>query len=70
MLDNRINILCFGQFRTDEERDLILKLRKHKDMQNVNFIVPGFFSSSFNLKKTIGNAFTNLALHTLSDGRR
>ena len=43
MLDNRINILCFGQFRTDEERDLILKLRKHKDMQNVNFIVPGFF---------------------------
>lgn len=59
----------FGQFRTDEERDLILKLRKHKDMQNVNFIVPGF-SSSFNLQKTIGNAFTNLALHTLSDGRR
>ena len=69
MLDNRINILCFGQFRTDEERDLILKLRKHKDMQNVNFIVPGFFRHRL-VAKTIGNAFTNLALHTLSDGRR
>lgn len=40
---DKINVLCFGQFRTDEERNLILALRKRDEMNNVNFVTPGFF---------------------------
>lgn len=40
---NKINVLSFGAFRTDEERNLILALRKRIEMSNVNFVTPGFF---------------------------
>lgn len=40
---NKINVLCFGQFRTDEERNLILNLKKYPEINNINFVTPGFF---------------------------
>lgn len=47
---NKINILCFGEFRNDEERELIIKLKKDLKNDNVNFVVPGFFRKHFYFK--------------------
>ena len=40
---NAFNILCFGEFRTDEERDFIIKLMKIGKDMGWNFITPGFY---------------------------
>lgn len=37
------NVLCFGEFRTDEERQLILDLRKRTKGKAIQFVVPGFY---------------------------
>ncbi len=41
--NKRKKILCFGQFRSDDERNFILKLRKKLKRENIEFILPGFF---------------------------
>lgn len=40
---NKINILCFGQFRTEEEREFILSLKKEFNTEKINFITPSFY---------------------------
>lgn len=40
---NAFNILCFGEFRTDEERDFIIKLMKIGKDKGWCFITPGFY---------------------------
>ena len=40
---NKKNILCFGEFRSDEERNLIISLKKRADLADVDFITPGFY---------------------------
>lgn len=55
---NKINVLCFGQFRNDEERNIVLGLVKSKQMDKVNFVVPGFFKQGLkgrNVKETASN---------------
>lgn len=40
--DGRSNILCFGTFRSDEERRLIINLYKQLGDKNVSILAPGF----------------------------
>lgn len=40
---NKINILCFGQFRTEEERNFILNLIRILPNEKYNFITPSFY---------------------------
>lgn len=40
---NKINILCFGQFRNKAERNLILRLKQTLPSKEYNFITPGFY---------------------------
>lgn len=40
---NKIIILCFGEFRTDEERELIIQLKEKLKNKNILFLVPGFY---------------------------
>ena len=40
---NSFNILCFGEFRTDEEREFIIKLMKVGKDKGWCFITPGFY---------------------------
>lgn len=40
---SKLNILCFGEFRTDEEREFIIKLMKLGKDKRWNFITPGFY---------------------------
>ncbi len=42
---NAFNILCFGEFRTDEEREFIIKLMKIGKDMGWNFITPGFYKN-------------------------
>ena len=39
----KINILCFGEFRSDEEREFLVKLRASIVDNNIDFLTPGFF---------------------------
>lgn len=55
---NKINVLCFGQFRNDKERNIVLELVKSKQMDKVNFVVPGFFKQGLkgqSIKETVSN---------------
>lgn len=49
---SKINILCFGEFRTDAEREFIISLRNFLNSDEIDFIVPGFFRKKF-FAKTI-----------------
>lgn len=40
---SKVNVLCFGEFRTDEEREFIIYLIKRMSSTRINFIVPGFY---------------------------
>lgn len=41
----KVNLLSFGAFRNNEERNLVLSLMRDPHFKNVNFIVPGFCNS-------------------------
>lgn len=45
---NKINILCFGQFRTKEERSFILSLKRKMPASKFNFVTPGFYRERYN----------------------
>lgn len=45
---NKINILCFGEFRTKEERIFILSLKKKLPVSKFNFVTPGFYRERYN----------------------
>lgn len=40
---SKINILCFGEFRSDEERDFLIRLRTSIADNRIDFLTPGFF---------------------------
>lgn len=40
---SKVNVLCFGEFRTDEEREFIISLIKRMKAIRINFMVPGFY---------------------------
>lgn len=41
--NDKINVLCFGQFRNNTERKFILELKKKLPSNKFNFITPGFY---------------------------
>lgn len=49
-------ILCFGAFRNDHERKLILELRKHIDASKYEIVVPGFYRKKI-LQKNLREGF-------------
>lgn len=53
-------ILCFGSFRDDEERDLVLNLRKRLD-RSYYFLMPGFYRGKI-LRKNIIKSIKTLWL--------
>lgn len=52
---NKCNILCFGEFRNNEERKIILYLKKEFKNQNISFSTPGFYR-----KRIITKRFWNI----------
>lgn len=40
---DKVNALCFGEFRTDEERMFIIQLTERTRTENINFVTPGFY---------------------------
>lgn len=40
---SKFNVLCFGNFRTDEERCMVLKQRKVLKKEDIVFVTPGFY---------------------------
>lgn len=40
---SKVNVLCFGEFRTDEEREFIISLIKRMNSIRISFIAPGFY---------------------------
>ena len=44
----KINILCFGQFRTQEERNFILSLKRRLPSSKFHFVTPGFYRERYN----------------------
>lgn len=50
---NFFNILCFGEFRNDEERNLIIRLSDKLKNTNYRFIVPGFYRKHWYSKSPI-----------------
>lgn len=52
--ENRFCILCFGEFRTDQERNLILEL-KGITQKSILFVTPGFFRQKLLSKHPIKN---------------
>lgn len=47
------NILCFGEFRSDDERNLIISLKKRIDLADVYFVTPGFYRDRLICKNPI-----------------
>lgn len=45
---DKINILCFGEFRTQEERNFILSLKRRLSSNKFNFVTPGFYRKRYN----------------------
>lgn len=37
------NVLCFGEFRNDDERNFVLKLKRLLSKEDYHFITPGFY---------------------------
>lgn len=60
---NKINILCFGQFRTDTERKFILTLKKELIQENIHFITPSFYRERLKQKNLL--ATINVCLKTI-----
>lgn len=40
---HKFNVLCFGEFRNDEEREFVIRLMKIGKDRSWNFITPGFY---------------------------
>lgn len=40
---SKVNILCFGEFRTNEERAFIIHLRDRISHEGIEFLTPGFY---------------------------
>lgn len=40
---SKFNLLCFGNFRSDEERCMVLKQRKVLKQEDIVFVTPGFY---------------------------
>lgn len=66
---NKINILSFGEFRTDEERELIINLKDKLDSNVFSFIVPGFFKKRW-ISRSFRESFKRIKkiLHYKSQG--
>lgn len=43
---DNFNVLCFGEFRNDEERNMLILLNKRCKQEQINFITPGFYKKS------------------------
>lgn len=56
---SKVNILCFGEFRTDEEREFIIKLKTALKSDNINFLVPGFYRKHW-YAKTIPETYKRI----------
>ena len=39
----KVNVLCFGEFRTDEERNFIISLINRMKSRRIDFVAPGFY---------------------------
>lgn len=39
----KVNVLCFGVFRTEEERAFVLELMNRMRLDGINFMAPGFY---------------------------
>ena len=50
---DKINILCFGEFRTQEERNFILSLKQRLPSNKFHFVTPGFYRKRYNQHNTI-----------------
>ena len=56
---NKNVILCFGTFRNDEERRLILNLKKYLNKDEYELAVPGFYQGKV-FQKNLAKGFQNL----------
>lgn len=56
---SKLNILCFGEFRTDEEREFIIKLKAALKSDNIDFLVPGFYRKHW-YAKTIPETYKRI----------
>ena len=44
---DNFNVLCFGKFRNDEERNMLIRLYKRCKQKQINFITPGFYKMNW-----------------------
>ena len=51
--DDRLYILCFGTFRSDEERQLVISLYRQLDDSKVSILAPGFIDVKLRSPKAI-----------------
>lgn len=50
---NKFNILSFGEFRTDAEREMIQGLAKRLSKHNIQYLVPGFYRERIFTKRLL-----------------
>ena len=51
---NKTYILCFGTFRSDEERDLVIRLNESLRKRNIRILAPGFLNVNYPRSTFVG----------------